>query len=74
MDPAPGGARPKLSTVEAAAYLGLGKSTLDKFRLTGGGPRFASLGRRVIYDVPDLDSWVEGRKRTSTSQPLPIPG
>ena len=46
--------RRKLSTIEAATYLGLGKSTLDKLSLAGGGPRFASLGKRVIYDIIDL--------------------
>jgi predicted DNA-binding transcriptional regulator AlpA len=62
--------RRKLATPEAAAYVGLGKSTLDKLRLTGGGPKFITLGRRVVYDVADLDAWAESRKRTSTSEPL----
>ncbi len=62
--------RRKLSTLEAAAYVGLGKSTLDKFRLTGGGPKFITLGRRVVYDPDDLDAWTEVRKRSSTSEPL----
>jgi len=59
----------KMSTPEAADYVGLGKSTLDKLRVTGGGPRFASLGRRVLYDRSDLDEWVESRKRNNTAQP-----
>jgi len=59
-----------LSTPEAASYLGLGKSTLDKLRLRGGGPKFITLGRRVVYDAADLQAWVESRKRTSTSEPL----
>jgi predicted DNA-binding transcriptional regulator AlpA len=62
--------RRKLSTPEAAAYLGLGKSTLDKLRLTGGGPRFITLGRRVVYDLVDLEAWTETRKRTNTSETL----
>jgi excisionase family DNA binding protein len=62
----------KLSTSEAAVYLGLGKSTLDKLRLVGGGPCFISLGRRVVYDRADLDAWADARKRSSTSEPLQI--
>jgi predicted DNA-binding transcriptional regulator AlpA len=58
----------KLPTPEAANYLGLGKSTLDKLRLTGGGPVFIQIGKRVIYDVADLDAWVSTRKRTSISE------
>ena len=41
--------RKKLSTYEAAAYLGLGKSTLDKMRVTGIGPAFIKIGKRVVY-------------------------
>ena len=59
--------RKMLSTAEAAEYLGYGKSTLDKLRLEGGGPRFISHGRRVTYDPADLDEWAGARKRTSTS-------
>ncbi len=48
----------KLDTVEAAEYLGLGKSTLDKLRVTGGGPAFIKIGKRVVYDPADLDAWI----------------
>ncbi len=58
-----------LSTPEAASYLGLGKSTLDKLRLTSGGPRYVSYGRRVAYDPADLDEWLNAGKRSSTSEP-----
>lgn len=52
---------------EAAGYLGLSVSTLAKLRLTGEGPRYVRLGRRVLYDPSDLDAWISARKRTSTS-------
>jgi predicted DNA-binding transcriptional regulator AlpA len=60
--------RKKLSTYEAAEYLGLGKSTLDKLRVTGGGPIFIKVGKRIVYDPADLDSWFDRHKRSSTSQ------
>jgi predicted DNA-binding transcriptional regulator AlpA len=60
--------RRKLPTPEAANYLGLGKSTLDKLRLTGGGPVFIQLGKRVVYDPADLDAWISTHKRTSISE------
>jgi predicted DNA-binding transcriptional regulator AlpA len=59
--------RPKLDTARAAEYLGLGKSTLDKFRLTGGGPVYIQIGKRVTYDPKDLDAWAASHKRTRTS-------
>jgi predicted DNA-binding transcriptional regulator AlpA len=57
-----------LDTHGAAYYLGLGKSTLDKFRVVGGGPRYVKVGRRVLYDPADCDAWVATRKQNSTSQ------
>ncbi|WP_421579482.1 helix-turn-helix transcriptional regulator [Shinella sp. M31] len=55
-----------IRTRQAADYLSLSKSTLDKLRCSGGGPRFYKLGRAVIYDVTDLDAWKAERARTST--------
>lgn len=53
---------------QAAAYLGLSKSTMDKLRHFGGGPRYFKLGRTIIYDVADLDAWRNERAATSTWQ------
>ena len=61
----------RLRTKDAAAYIGLSKSTLEKFRVTATGPVYAALGRVVVYDVDDLDDYVEARKRRSTSEPAP---
>jgi excisionase family DNA binding protein len=59
--------RRKFGTPQAAEYLGLGKSTLDKLRVAGGGPAFHKVGARVVYDPQDLDAWIAQHKRTSTS-------
>ena len=59
--------RTRLSTQEAAQYVGLSRSYLEKKRLTGGGPRYAKLGTRVVYDVNDLDAWVNARMRSHTA-------
>ena len=58
-----------LRTPDAAVYLALAQSTLEKARLTGTGPRFVKLGRVVGYDIQDLDAWLDERKRLSTSEP-----
>jgi excisionase family DNA binding protein len=59
--------RKMLATPQAANYVGLGKSTLDKARLNGNGPRYVKLGRRVLYDSTDLDTWLNQHRRSSTS-------
>jgi predicted DNA-binding transcriptional regulator AlpA len=58
----------KLSVQEAARFLGLSASNLNKRRVTGGGPRFCKLGRRVVYDIRNLEEWAAERKRQSTSE------
>ncbi len=59
-----------LRTPEAAAYVGLTVSTMAKLRLRGDGPPYAKAGPRiVVYDTADLDAWLAGRKRRSTSEP-----
>ena len=58
----------KLSVNEAAAFLGLSASTLNKLRLSGDGPRYLKLGRRVLYDIRDLEVWASERRRNHTSE------
>ncbi len=49
-----------LRTPDAAAYLGIGQSTLERKRLDGSGPTFRRLGgKTVVYTVDDLDAWAE---------------
>ena len=59
--------RPKMRTEDAARYTGLGVSTLEKLRLTGGGPAYIKLGKSVVYDPADLDYWLASNRRHSTS-------
>src|SRR5262245_57118902 len=54
---------------EAAAYLRVSKSYLDKLRVYGGGPRFLRLGKRkVLYRKSDLNAWLASQSFNSTSQ------
>jgi len=53
--------RNRLRTPEAARYLGLAPATLEKLRLTKDGPPFIRVGRAVIYDPRDLDTWLEAQ-------------
>jgi predicted DNA-binding transcriptional regulator AlpA len=58
---------PRLNVEAAAGYTGISASTLNKLRVFGGGPVFLKLGRRVAYDIADLDAWLAARRRRSTS-------
>lgn len=60
--------RPFLTTVEAADYLGLQRTTLEAWRCRGGGPAFVKLGRAVRYRRADLDAWIDSRVRANTSE------
>ena len=59
--------RRKLPVIEAADFLGLSKSTLDKLRVRGGGPTYLQVGRRILYDHADLEAWLSSKRRSSTS-------
>ena len=59
----------RLRTGPAAQYCGQSKSTFEKARLSGRGPVFYKLGRSVVYDTRDLDSWMSAHRRMSTSDP-----
>jgi predicted DNA-binding transcriptional regulator AlpA len=59
--------RQMLRTPQAAQYLGISASTLNKYRVFGGGPAFCKLSRVVVYDPNDLDAWLASCRRTSTS-------
>lgn len=54
---------------EAARILRLSERSLERHRLQGTGPRYASLGRRIVYTRGDLLAWVRACSRRSTSEP-----
>ena len=60
----------RLRTADAAAYCASSKSTFEKYRLTGVGAPYSKLGRVVVYDIADLDAWLESKKRRSTSEAI----
>ena len=58
-----------LRTGEAATYLGIGQSTLERKRIDGTGPKFRRLGGKiVVYCIEDLDAWASQQVFTSTSE------
>ena len=49
----------RLRVSEAAKYLGMGVSTLDKMRVQGRGPRHLKVGNRVFYRESDLAAFLD---------------
>lgn len=56
-----------LTTAQAADWLGLSPRTLERYRVTGEGPKFRKIGRWVRYTEADLEAWLESCTRSSTS-------
>ena len=57
-----------LTPQETADYLGLSFSNLANRRMWVTGPRYLKLGRRVVYEVKDLDAWAREQARNSTCE------
>jgi hypothetical protein len=54
----------------AAKHIGISVSTMNKARCTGGGPQYLKIGRRVVYDIRDLEQFMSATRRRSTSDSL----
>ncbi|WP_425531949.1 helix-turn-helix transcriptional regulator [Ancylobacter koreensis] len=52
----------------ASAICGLSVSSLNKYRVHGGGPKFCRAGRLVRYRVSDVRAWLESSRVSSTSE------
>lgn len=57
-----------LTTAEAANYIGLSKAFLERDRWAGAKIPFIRVGSRAVrYRVSDLEAYLEGQVRRSTS-------
>jgi len=57
-----------LTQSDAAKLLRLSERTLERLRVTGGGPKFIKAGRSVRYREADLEAWIAARVINSTSE------
>lgn len=57
-----------LTQGEAASLLRLSERTLERYRLSGTGPAFVKLGRRVVYRASDLLAFAQAHTHRSTSE------
>jgi|WetSurMetagenome_2_1015567.scaffolds.fasta_scaffold00986_24 hypothetical protein len=54
-------------TRAAATRLSVSERTLEKWRVTGGGPAYYKFGGKIFYTDESLDEWTASRRRRSTS-------
>lgn len=62
-----------LRVPQAAAFLGLRPQTLNRWRVEGGKLPFSRVGRAIVYDLRDLERFVElgcrvGPRRSETRE------
>lgn len=57
-----------LSPKQVSEQYGPSTSTLAKMRLTGAGPVYVKLGRRIAYRLEDLEAWILANRFHSTSE------
>jgi predicted DNA-binding transcriptional regulator AlpA len=66
-DPSPPSIEALLTEREAAELLTLSLRTLQTYRENGTGPAYVQFGRRVAYEPASIRTWLDARKRRSTS-------
>jgi predicted DNA-binding transcriptional regulator AlpA len=63
--------QPLLTQRDAAALLKISTRSLERWRVSGLGPRFCKVGNSAVrYLEADLEAWIASRVVRSTSQQL----
>jgi predicted DNA-binding transcriptional regulator AlpA len=55
----------------AAAFLGVAVATLADWRCKGQGPPFKRLGRAVVYDLAEINAWMEQQPSFTSTTAAP---
>lgn len=59
-----------LTPKELADLVRVPVRTLESWRLRGGGPPFARIGKHVVYDKVDVDLWINERTYQNSAHRL----
>ena len=57
-----------LAPKQACEMLGVSIRTLEYWRQTGYGPRFAKVGRKILYSRSAIEEWLASKGYGSTSE------
>jgi predicted DNA-binding transcriptional regulator AlpA len=55
----------------AAAFVGVAVGTLADWRHEGKGPPFKRLGRAVVYDLAEINAWMEQQPSFTSTTAVP---
>jgi hypothetical protein len=59
---------PLLTPAQVGELLAVSERTLERWRMTGEGPEYVALSRKVVrYDTAALAAFLEGRRRMNTA-------
>ena len=56
-------AREYLNIKEAADFIGVSRQTLDLWRMNAQGPAVHRVGKRVLYSITDLHSFMADQRK-----------
>ncbi len=56
-----------LTPKQAEGFTSIPFRSLERLRLTGGGPIYSKVGRLIRYSTEDLEAWMRRDRRSSTS-------
>jgi len=56
-------AREYLNIKEAAEFIGVSRQTLDLWRMNAQGPAVHRVGKRVLYSIADLHSFMADQRK-----------
>ena len=56
------------NTKEVAKYMKISPRTIERWRTEGQGPEYHKVGRKVIYNVSDINAYLASNKYSHTSQ------
>jgi excisionase family DNA binding protein len=60
--------QPLLTQDDIAKLLRLSVRTLERLRVSSGGPRFLKAGKSVCYRLDDVEAWIASQVVGSTSE------
>ena len=53
---------------QLADLVGVAVSTLKKWRSIGCGPPWVRIGRRIFYDLAEVEKWIDQNRFCSTAE------
>lgn len=59
------------TTKTLAEYAHTSTRTLERWRSEGGGPPFRKWGHKVLYNIDDVEAYLDAHKHDHTSQYAP---